>query len=106
LINENRILSQPERELRKAPKEVIMDAFSLLDDLEQGKKLTLPVSKPLPSIYKGLHELRLSYKDGIYRVFYLIKIGDCIYVVHAMKKKTQKIDKKTKDLLLERIGSL
>lgn len=100
------ILSQAERELRKAPKEVIMNAYSLFDDLEQGKKLTLPVSKPLSNIHKGLHELKLSYKDGIFRVFYLIKINDCIYVLHAMKKKTQKIDQKTKDLLLKRIGSL
>lgn len=44
------ILSQAERELRKAPKEVIMDVFSLFEDLESGKKLSLPVSKPLPSL--------------------------------------------------------
>ncbi|MCB0392151.1 MAG: type II toxin-antitoxin system RelE/ParE family toxin [Bdellovibrionales bacterium] len=100
------ILSQAERELRKAPKEVIMDAYSLFEDLENGKNLTMPISKPLPSIYKGLHELRLSYRDGIYRIFYIFKVKDTIYVLHAMKKKTQKIDKKTKDLLLKRIGSL
>lgn len=100
------ILSQAERELRKAPKEVIMDAYSLFEDLESGKKLTMPISKPLPSIYKGLHELRLNYRDGIYRIFYIFKVKDVIFVLHATKKKTQKIDKKTKDLLLKRIGSL
>ena len=100
------ILSQADRELRKAPKEVIIDAYSLFEDLENGKKLSMPISKPLPSIYKGLHELRLNYKDGIYRIFYIFKVNDTIYVLHATKKKTQKIDKKTKDLLLKRIGSL
>jgi len=100
------ILNQADRELRKAPKEVIMDAYSLFDDLESGKKLTMPISKPLPSIYKGLHELRLNYRGGIYRVFYIFKVKDVIYILHATKKKTQKIDKKTKDLLLKRIGSL
>jgi phage-related protein len=85
---------------------VITDAYSLFDDLESGKKLSLPVSKPLPSIYKGLHELRLGYRDGIYRIFYIFRVKDMIYVLHATKKKTQKIDKKTKDLLMKRIGSL
>lgn len=100
------ILSQAERELRKAPKKVIIDAYYLFDDLENGKKLHMPLSKPLPSIYKGLHELRLNYKEGIYRIFYIFKVKNKIYVLHAAKKKTQKIDKKTKDLLLKRIGSL
>ena len=85
---------------------MIIDAYSLFEDLENGKKLSMPISKPLPSIYKGLHELRLNYKDGIYRIFYIFKVNDTIYVLHATKKKTQKIDKKTKDLLLKRIGSL
>lgn len=100
------ILSQAERELRKAPKEVIIDVYSLLEDLEAGKKLTMPVSKPLASIAKGLHELRLNYKDGIFRVFYVFKIKDVIHILHVTKKKTQKIDKKTRDLLIKRIGSL
>ena len=100
------ILSQAERELRKAPKEIIADIFALFEDLENGQKLSPPTSKPLANIYKGLHELRLSYSNGIFRVFYIFKVKDAIYVLHATKKKTQKIDKKTKDLLLKRIRSL
>lgn len=100
------VLSQAERELRKAPKEVIIDAYSLFDDLEAGMKLSPPISKPLANIHKGLHELRLNYKDGTYRVFYLYKVQEAIYVLHVMKKKTQQMDKKTKDLILKRIGSL
>ncbi len=100
------ILNQADRELRKAPKEVITDAFSLFEDLEKGKKLSMPISKPLPKIAKGLHELRLEYKDGIYRVFYVFKTKEAIYVIHAAKKKTQKIDQKTKSLILKRVKGL
>ncbi len=100
------IIVQADRELRKAPREVIIDAYSLFEDIENGKKLSMPISKPLVSIYKGLHELRLRYKNGIYRIFYLIIIKNSIYIIHATKKKTQEIDKKTKNILLTRARSL
>jgi phage-related protein len=100
------VLSQAERELKKAPKDVKEDLFSLFDDLRAGKKLELPISRPLPSIAKGLHELRLSGRAGEYRVFYVIKVGDAIYVVHATTKKTQKTDKRTIETIHARLRSL
>ncbi len=79
---------------------------SFFRKLAQGEKLLMPISRPLSNIAKGLHELRLPYKDGIYRIFYVIKIGDAIYVLHGMKKKNQQIDKKTRELLLSRIRGI
>ncbi len=35
------------------------------------------------SFFHGLHELRLSGKSGEFRVFYLIKVGEAIYIIHA-----------------------
>ena len=100
------VLKQAEKELREGPKELMEDIYSLFDDLSQGKSLGMPISRPLPSIAKGLHELRLSGKAGEFRVFYLIKVGDAIYIVHACTKKKQVIDKKTTDLLKNRIRSI
>ncbi len=100
------ILNQAGRELKEFPKKTLIDVYSLFKDLEDGKNLSMPISRPLPSIAKGLHELRLNYENSIYRVFYIVKIKDVIYVIHGVKKKTRKIDKKTKDLLLTRIRSL
>ena len=100
------VVAQAKRELRKASEEILSDAFVLFEQLAQGKKLSMPISRPLPSIAKGLHELRLPYRDGTYRIFYVIKINDAVYVLHGMKKKTQKIDKRTKELLLSRIRSI
>lgn len=37
------------------------------------------------------------------RVFYLIKKGDAIYMLYAMKKKTQEIPKKDVEIILKRI---
>lgn len=100
------ILKQAKRELRDAPSDVIQDVFALFDDLSAGKMLSLPISRPLPSIAKGLHELRLSGSRGEFRVFYVIRVGDAIYILHATEKKTSTIDKKTVALLQVRIGSL
>ena len=100
------ILRQAERELKTAPKDILIDVFSLLDDLAQGKKLSLPISRPLSSIGKGLHELRLSGRFGEYRVFYVIRVLDAIYVIHASTKKKMALDRRTADLLRQRIRSL
>ena len=100
------ILKQAEKELKDAPKEILEDIYSLFDDLSLGKILGMPISRPLPSIARGLHELRLSSRSGEFRVFYLIRVGDSIYVVHACSKKKQAIDKKTTDLIKKRIGSI
>ncbi len=100
------ILRQVEREFRKVPKEVLIDVYALFDELTYGKTIGMPHSRPLPSIAKGLHELRLTNNDGIYRIFYVIKMGDSIYILHILKKKTQKLSKQVKQLLLSRIKEL
>jgi len=82
---------------------IVLDVKKML---AEGKSLGLPISRPLPSIAKGLHELRLSSRSGEFRVFYFIKVGDAIYVVHACCKKKQAIDKRTTDLLKNRIRSI
>ena len=93
------VLKQAKRELMDAPKDIITDVFALFDDLMAGKSLGMPISRPLPSIAKGLHELRLSGIGGEYRVFYVIRTADAIYVLHATPKKKQEIDRRTADLL-------
>lgn len=100
------ILKQAQRELKDAPKDIIHDVFALFEDLMAGKKLSMPISRPLPAIAKGLHELRLSGRAGEYRVFYIVRVGSAIYVLHATQKKTQKTDRHTSDLIKIRLRSL
>jgi len=100
------ILKQAEKELRKAPKEVLVDIYSLFQDLMGGLSLSMPISRPLFSLARGLFELRLSSRSGEFRVFYIVRAADAIYVLHACQKKTQKLDNKVKKLLASRIRSL
>lgn len=57
----------------------------------------------MSSIYKGLYELRLKDASGQYRFFYFIKRGEAIYMLHAIKKKTQELPKREVEIVLKRI---
>ena len=49
--------------------------------------------KPMPSVGPGVYEIRIHAPDA-YRVFYLAKFEEAVYVLHAFQKKTQKTAKR------------
>jgi phage-related protein len=100
---ELKILPQVVKEIKDEPIELRQSVFGTLERLGRGESIGMPLCKPLPSIAKGLYELRFSYRAGECRVFYYIKVREAIYVIHAMRKKSQKIERRTVDLLLSRI---
>ncbi len=57
--------------------------------------------KPMKTIGQGVKEIRIN-EDGAYRVIYVAKFEEAIYVLHAFPKKTQKTSKKDIDLAQER----
>src|SRR6185295_5709509 len=71
--------------------------------LESGAKLEMPIGRNLSSIYPGLHELRFRDKSGQFRLFYMIKPGDAIYLIHGLFKKTQTLPKQDRNIILKRI---
>lgn len=77
-----------------------MDAVNLL---AAGQVLSMPLSRNLSGIALGLHELRLRDRAGQVRVFYFIKRGEAIYMLHAMRKKTQEIPKRDIEIILKRL---
>jgi phage-related protein len=89
--------------LEKLSQEMRAEFLDSLVLLEEGQSLSMPLSRNLSSIYKGLHELRLKDRTGAYRFFYFIKKADGIYFVHAFKKKTQELPQKEIDLVLKRL---
>jgi phage-related protein len=46
--------------------------------------------KPMNSIGQGVREVRIREKDGTFRVIYVAKFDDAIYVLHCFQKKTRK----------------
>ncbi len=53
--------------------------------------------KPMSTIGKGVEEIRIWTKDT-YRVFYVAKFEEAIYVLHAFQKKTQKTSRQDIEL--------
>lgn len=58
-----------------------------LDLLQQGMEPT--DFKPMPSVGPGVCELRIR-AAGAFRVFYVAKFADGLYVLHAFRKKRDK----------------
>ncbi|MGF6480379.1 type II toxin-antitoxin system RelE/ParE family toxin [Paraburkholderia sp. JPY419] len=47
--------------------------------------------KPFESIGAGTREIRIRDEDGIFRVMYVTKYAEALYVLHCFQKKTQKL---------------
>ncbi|MGI0120325.1 type II toxin-antitoxin system RelE/ParE family toxin [Zooshikella sp. RANM57] len=45
--------------------------------------------KPMTTVGKGVKEIRIKEGEQ-YRIIYIAKLEDAVYVLHAFKKKTQK----------------
>ena len=61
-----------------------------LRDVQKGIYLGLPLSRPMPTVASGAHELRVKGPTTAVRVFYFVKLADTIVVFHGFQKKTQK----------------
>ena len=53
--------------------------------------------KPMENVGAGVREIRIRI-DKSYRVFYVAKFNEAVYVLHAFVKKTPKTSKKDIDL--------
>ena len=49
--------------------------------------------KPMTTVGRGVREIRIHHA-GQFRVIYVAKIDDAVYVLHAFQKKTQKTRKR------------
>ena len=84
-------LAQLVKTSRAAGVEDVRRAFGkAIYDIQSGHTLTMPLSRPMPSLGPGASELRIRDASGIYRAFYLVKLADSILIFHAFVKKTQK----------------
>ena len=66
-----------------------IEAGSLLRRLQKGEKLSLPQSRPMPSIGSRCHELRINDHNVTWRIVYRID-SDAIVILAVFKKGTAK----------------
>ena len=59
----------------------------LLRLLQRGEKVSLPHSRPMPTIGRRCHELRIPDEKDTWRIMYRTD-KDAIVIVHVFSKKT------------------
>ncbi|MDP2762600.1 MAG: type II toxin-antitoxin system RelE/ParE family toxin [Sideroxyarcus sp.] len=54
--------------------------------------------KPFDDVGTGTKEIRIKLADGAFRVMYVAKFPEAVYVLHCFKKKTQQTSQHDKDI--------
>ena len=89
--------------LRAAPANIRSDAGYQLDLVQRGE--TPADFKPMPEVGSGVMEIRL-HGDNEFRVFYVARFEEAVYVLHCFVKKTQATRKADIDLGKRRYSAL
>src|ERR1035437_2335947 len=92
------------KRLREFPVDVMHDVGYQLDKAQRGEQTD--DFKPMPAIGKGVEEIRERDDSGIYRVIYLARLADAVYVLHAFKKKPPATSKPDIELASKRYTEL
>lgn len=92
------------KSLRDFPGDARQDAGRQLDKVQRGKQAD--DFKPMPSIGKGVEEIRIWDDAGTFRVIYTARLTDAVYVLHAFQKKTQATSKRDIDTAKVRFAQL
>ncbi len=79
-----------------------IEAGYLLRVLQSGKNIAMPHSRPMSSIGRRCHELRITDENKIWRIIYRID-SDAIVVVEVFEKKTGKTPKSILDVCKTRL---
>ncbi|HEX9138094.1 MAG TPA: type II toxin-antitoxin system RelE/ParE family toxin [Nitrospirota bacterium] len=64
-----------------------LEAGFLLRQLQNGEHLSMPASRPMPSIGPRCHELRINDENMTWRIIYRID-DDAILILEVFHKKT------------------
>ena len=99
-----RFLGNSLQSLRDFPPDARHDAGYQRDKVQRGKQ---PDDfKPMPAAGKGVEEIRVADESGAFRVIYLARRAEAVYVLHAFQKKTQTTPKRDLDIARRRFAQL
>lgn len=90
-------------DMRDFPAEARRQAGFELDAVQRG--LEPSDWKPMTSIGTGVREIRVRVL-GEWRVIYVVKVVDAIYVLHAFQKKTQRTRREDIELARRRFRQI
>ncbi len=90
--------------LREFPVDARQDAGRQIDRVQRGMQ---PFDfKPMPTIGKGVEEIRVWDDAGTFRVIYTARLADAVYVLHVFQKKTQETSRRDIEIAKVRFNQL
>ena len=90
-------------DLRNFPDEARKAAGFELHSVQSG--LEPKDWKPMPSIGRGVKEIRIHVL-GEWRIIYVAKLEDAVYVLHSFQKKSQKTNQNDIELARKRFKQI
>lgn len=91
-------------DLKAFPSAAKRDAGYQLDRIQRGK--VAGDVKPLATVGQGVMEIRVWDEAGTFRVLYVAKLVDAVYVLHCFQKKTRQTAPKDLALAQKRYRNL
>jgi phage-related protein len=90
--------------LREFPESARREAGFQIDKVQLGQE---PDDwKPMTTVGTGVKEIRIRDEAGAFRVIYVAKLADAVYVLHCFQKKTQTTSQKDIQLARRRFADL
>lgn len=87
-------------DLRAFPASARREAGHQIDQVQHGGE---PEDwKPMSTVGQGVKEIRVRDAAGAFRVIYVAKFADAVYVLHCFQKKSQKTSKADLDMATKR----
>ena len=83
-------------------KEARLEAGVLLRQLQDGIHVGMPHSRPMPSIGRRCHELRIQDADVTWRIVYRLDV-DAVVILDVFDKKTRQTPKSVIDTCKQRL---
>jgi phage-related protein len=94
-----KFIGSSQEDLVNFPRDARRECGRELDRVQRG---LMPTDfKPMLNIGKGAYEIRVHVL-GEWRVLYVARHGDAVYVLHAFQKKSPKTAKQDVDLAIRR----
>lgn len=91
-------------DLKQFPEDAKSEAGYQLDKVQRGLDPT--DWKPMKTVGAGVAEIRIKDGQSIYRILYIAKFVDTVFVLHAFKKKSQKTAQKDLDVARQRLKAV
>ena len=91
-------------DLKAFPLDARRDIGFQLDRIQRGRD---PLDwKPMTTIGTGVREIRYRDATGAFRVIYVARFEEAIYVLHAFQKKSQQTSKRDLMIAQQRLSAI